>query len=365
MPNVFAPALSLLGLLPLALAAQAAPPSRVDWSRVADLVVRRTLQLSRGERVVLFWDPGSDRGIAPALRVAIAGAGGEIAGEIPSATSGSDSARGALFARADAAIWLPMPLAGLSGRPFEHLVERSRVRSVHFHWFLPPDAEDIAAIDSIYAAAIAVPPEQLERVQAGLERALRGAAVRITAPNGTDLAFSIPAGAWIHHNTGDAGRAKVARARSVRDREEELPAGVLRTTDLVRAEGTVVGYTGFDTRSPVLSATFRNGRVTRLESRRGAEAAVRSWEAASGDKRLPGEFVIGTNPALPRTLASGFMPYYGYGAGVVRVAIGDNWESGGRNRSSNGEVLLFLENASVTANGRILIREGRLLPQTP
>ena len=114
-----------------------------------------------------------------------------------------------------------------------------------------------------------------------------------------------------------------------------------------------------------VKATFRNGRVTRLESRRGAEAAVRSWEAATGDKQLPGEFVIGTNPALPRTLPSGFMPYYGYGAGVVRLAIGDNWESGGRNRSSNGEVLLFLENATVTANGRTLIQAGRLLPQSP
>src|SRR5207245_2358619 len=216
---------------------------------------------------------------------------GEIAAPAPATQRAArDSAWGALFAGADAAIWLPMPLAGLSDRPFEHLVERSRVRSIHFHWFLPPDAGDVAAIDSIYGAGIAVPPERLAAVQAGLERALRGATVRVTAPNGTDLTFSIPAGARFHHNTGDASRAKVASARSVRDREEELPAGVLRTTDLVRAEGSITGHTSFDTRSPVLSATFRNGRVTRLESRRGAAAAVRSWEAARGDKDLPGEF---------------------------------------------------------------------------
>ena len=62
-------------------------------------------------------------------------------------------------------------------------------------------------------------------------------------------------------------------------------------------------------------------------------------------------------------LPSGFMPYYGYGSGVVRLAIGDNWESGGKNRSSNGEVLLFIPDATVTANGRAVVKDGRLAGQ--
>jgi hypothetical protein len=56
---------------------------------------------------------------------------------------------------------------------------------------------------------------------------------------------------------------------------------------------------------------------------------LQTWDAATGNKDLPGEFVISTNPALAAVLPSGFMPYYGYGAGIVRLAIGDNWESGG------------------------------------
>ena len=76
---------------------------------------------------------------------------------------------------------------------------------------------------------------------------------------------------------------------------------------------------------------------------------------------MPGELVIGTNPALTSILPSGFMPYYGYGAGVVRLAVGDNWESGGKNRSSNGEVLLFIPNATVTANGRVVVKDGQLM----
>ena len=87
---------------------------------------------------------------------------------------------------------------------------------------------------------------------------------------------------------------------------------------------------------------------------------MKSWQEATGDKTLPGELVIGTNPVLASVLPSGFMPYYGYGAGVVRLAIGDNWESGGRNRSSNGEVLLFIPDATVVASGVTIVKDGKL-----
>ena len=39
----------------------------------------------------------------------------------------------------------------------------------------------------------------------------------------------------------------------------------------------------------------------------------------------------------------------------------DNWESGGRNRSSNGEVLLFLPDATLTANGKPVVKDGKLV----
>lgn len=91
-----------------------------------------------------------------------------------------------------------------------------------------------------------------------------------------------------------------------------------RTTALTDVEGRAVGYASFDTRGPILDATFAGNRVSRLVSARGGEALVASWQSRSGDKAVPSEFVIGTNPALPAVLPSGFMPYYGYGAGIVR-----------------------------------------------
>jgi hypothetical protein len=135
---------------------------------------------------------------------------------------------------------------------------------------------------------------------------------------------------------------------------------VLRTTDIENAQGTFVGYVSFDTRSGLVRATFKDGRVAALESLRGADAQVEAWKKASGAKDRPGEFVIGTNPALAAVLKSGYMPYYGYGAGVVRMALGDDWESGGPNRSSNGELLLFLPGATLTAATKTLIEAGAL-----
>jgi hypothetical protein len=353
--------------------ALSAPESpAVDYPHLADLIVNRSWSLAPGERVVMFWDAKRDPGIAAPLRAAIRKAGGEVE-EItaPDSTADADltpaerSARfeqwKTIFRGAQAAIWLPSDLTAVSDQPFEHLVEASAVRSIHFHWFLPPDAADVPSIEAMYQRAIEVSPTEMGRRLAALENALRGHTVHVTAPNGTDLVFRVLQEAHFHRNTGSATKAKVQDARSVRDREEELPASVLRTTDLVEARGIFAGYLSFDTRSTFARATLRDGRVTALEAVRGPDEEIKAWKSATGDKDKPGEFVIGANPALAPVLKSGYMPYYGYGAGVVRLAIGDNWESGGPNRSSNGELLLFLPSATLSVDGHDLIRNGEIV----
>ncbi len=375
------PTLFLATVLATPSQAQTPPASQVDWDAVTTLIVTRNLRLAPGERVLLFWDQGSDRGAAPAFRRAVAAAGGVISAELSAPTEAEaaqierlapevqtlqrgrrDSAWAAAFAGADVAIWLPTPTSTLADRPFERLVEQSKVRSIHFHWFLPPDRSDVGLIDSLYVAAMAIPPADLDARMAAIDRAVRGKTVRITAPNGTNLSFRIPADAWVHRNTGDISRAKVADAHTVRDREEELPASVFRTTALTDVEGRAIGYASFDTRGPILDATFAGNRVTRLVSARDGDGLVASWQSRAGDKAVPSEFVIGTNPALPAVLPSGFMPYYGYGAGIVRVSFGDNWESGGRNRvPGHLETLLFIPQATVIADGVVIVKDGELV----
>ena len=371
-------AAALIQSPPLSAQTAAAP----DWTRIADLVVTRTLALAPGERVVIHHDATKDAALVSALRAAIARAGGVVAGELvwPAGATAAvydtmspetltarvareDSAYLRLMKSANVYLWLHAPSHRDLPRRVEKLISASGVRAIHFHWTLPSDPAEAATAAAMYERAIAVSPGELDRLEAAMERALKGARVRLTSPGGTDLSFTIPASAWFHRNTGLATRAKVAGARTTRDREEELPAGVLRTTDLQGAEGVLVATTIQGTKSGTVRVTFRAGRVTGIEG----EGAAGKWLAglyagASGDdKDKAAELVIGFNPELQPILPSGFMPYYGYGAGIVRIAIGDNWESGGKNRAGDHwEQWLFIIDGTLTANEVTLVRDGKL-----
>jgi leucyl aminopeptidase (aminopeptidase T) len=354
-----------------------------DWNRIADLMVARTLGLAPGERVVIHHDATKDAGLVTAVRAAITRAGGVIAGELvwptgavaaaydtmsPAALASrvarEDSSYLRLMRSAQVYLWLHAPSHRDLPRRIEKLIAASGARAIHFHWTLPSDPAESVTAATMYEKAIAVAPADLDRQQAAMERALKGARVRLTSPGGTDLSFTVPASAWFHRNTGSATRQKVANARTTRDREEELPAGVLRTTDLRDAEGVLVATTIMGTKSGTVRVTFRGGRVTAIDGQGSAGQWLAGlYAGATGDRDKPAELVVGFNPELLPVLPSGFMPYYGYGAGIVRIAIGDNWESGGTNRAGNHwEQWLFVVDGTLSANDRVLIRDGKLTP---
>lgn len=250
----------------------------------------------------------------------------------------------------------------LAPRQFEHLIAESKVRAIHSHWFEPEDPAERDTVRRMYERAIMRDPKMLEARLAPLEVALRDARVHITSPLGTDLKFRIPADAWFHHNTGEATRRKIATARSTRDREEELPAGVLRTTDVLGASGTLAISLPGGARDDLITLTFRDGRIVKVKTRGAGGADFSKWyESISGDRDRISELVIGTNPDLVPIQPSGFMPYFGYGAGVIRIAIGENWESGGKLRTSDrSEAWLFVTDGTLTAGKARLIEAGQL-----
>jgi hypothetical protein len=83
--------------------------------------------------------------------------------------------------------------------------------------------------------------------------------------------------------------------------------------------------------------------------------AVESYLNAGGEAaRRFREFALGFNPQLPG------LAYYGYGAGAVRLSLGDNQELGGAVRG--GFVRwFFFPDATVEVNSRALVRDGKLL----
>ena len=66
--------------------------------------------------------------------------------------------------------------------------------------------------------------------------------MEVTTPAGTDIKFELSQ-AHFHQNNGNASKEFVnanARPGSARDREEELPAGVVRTVDVTNTQGRLV-----------------------------------------------------------------------------------------------------------------------------
>ena len=209
-------------------------------------------------------------------------------------------------------------------------------RQLHFHW----DAGSLLAdgvtqrhtpeLDAIYYEALFAkvkPPAEL----------LHKATIRVTTPAGTDLAFQT-GDRPINIQDGDCSRERVSRAKVRVDREIELPAGVMRIAPM---EKTVNG-------------TFVLPDGTKLRIKRG--------KVLNPVQGLPDEFReigIGFNPKLVPIPGSDVLPYFGYGAGIVRLSLGDNEELGGAVRSGVRR-WFFFPDATVVVNGKTVIRAGRL-----
>jgi aminopeptidase len=88
--------------------------------------------------------------------------------------------------------------------------------------------------------------------------------------------------------------------------------------------------------------------------------AVKAFLASEPGARRFREFALGFNPKLTIPAGERALPYYGYGAGVVRMSLGDNSELGGTVRGG-GVRWLFFPDATVVAGGEPLVDRGRLV----
>ncbi|HVS12602.1 MAG TPA: aminopeptidase [Thermoanaerobaculia bacterium] len=369
--------------------AQAPPQLDMRWPEMARKVVER-LALEPGERVLAVSAPGVFEELVPHLRYEVMRAGGVDLGVVPvlsepapEAWSASVLATGAaaaleayrdLFDEVDAAIM--MPGASPQHPAYAALQDRLRVgrgRTVHFHWTqttesalalpgqpLPPPHE----IDRVYLRALLETDyDELARVQRSLASALRAGELRVTSPLGTDLRLRV-GDRPVNLQDGDASAARADRGVILIDREIELPAGAIRVAPL---EETVEGVVAFppsqwDGRAVEgLVLRFERGRVVEVSAARGRDAALAEMEKAGPAGRAFREIAIGLNPLLAVPERFPWIPYYGYGAGVVRLSLGDNSELGGA--VGGGYVRWsFFTDTTVTVGGEVWIAEGRLRP---
>lgn len=213
----------------------------------------------------------------------------------------------------------------------------------------------LARLERETRASARVDPQRLRATARPLVASLRRPRrLSITHPNGT----------WLEVST--AGQSPILQDGVVDARDiaagqtwTSLPSGVLTVAlDPRHGEGRFVAnrptrhrastVTGFDW-------TFHAGSLVRAAARQGQELFERNFDRAGPERSKPASLSIGLNPEnrdLP--LAED------QEKGVITLLIGYNDDHGGRTRGDFREFAV-LRGATVTAEGRTLIRSGHVV----
>jgi hypothetical protein len=357
-------------------------PDRAGGERAVARAIVNRMALQPGERVLLVGDPAQWPELVPHLRDAVLAARAQDLGALsvsatpyPEPTAWTTEAGESGVARlttlleeVDAGIMLPgaqpsQPVYGL----LQQQLARGRGRTIHFHWSgaysldgrpIPVDAR----VSALYERALLETDyDALARAQAAFEAAARQSVVRVTTPAGTDIRFRI-GDRPVTRQDGDASAQRAAQARNLIDREIELPAGAIRVAPLEESVDGVIAFPAGEwagERVEGLRMRIERGRVVAFEAATG-RAAVESELAAAGEAgRWFREFALGFNPLLAIPATDPWIPYYGYGAGAVRLSLGDNTELGG---SVGGGYVRwnFFTDTTVTVGDEVLVSDGVL-----
>jgi leucyl aminopeptidase (aminopeptidase T) len=384
----------VIAALTLAAAATLAAQPRLtlDYPAMAKRIVQQ-LALTPGEKVLSIAHPGVFEDLVPHLRYEVMRAGGIDLGvvdvlrePVPETFDPQTLVKGvrdsrahykAMFRDVDAAIMMPgattSHAAYLAMQDWlkDDLTERRGRRTIHFHWIENGSAYPIAgqpmpsraAMDANYQRALLdTDYKALAASERRFADAIKAGEVHITSPGGTDLRFRAgdrPA----NLQDGDASAARAAQGKVLVDKEIELPAGVVRVAPL---EETVEGVIAFPPSQwdgrPVegLKLRFSKGRVVEVTATSGRDAVEAEMSKAGEAGRAFREIGVGLNPLLAVAERMPWIPYYGYGAGVVRLSLGDNTELGGK--VGGGYVRWnFFTDLTVTVGATTWVRNGKLV----
>jgi leucyl aminopeptidase (aminopeptidase T) len=340
----------------------AQPRLTFDHAAMARRLVQQ-LALRPGERVLSIAHPGTFADLLPHIRYEVMRAGGVDLGvvdvlqePVPESFDATVLQKGAGEARAayktmfrdiDAAIM--MPGANTSHPAYlamqdllkDDLVEKRGRRTIHFHWVEGASAYPLPgqplpprfAIDATYQRALLETDyAALAARQRAFAAAIRTAEVRVTSPAGTDLRFRT-GDRPVNFQDGDASRTRTAAGLVLIDKEIELPAGAIRVAPIEESvDGVIVFPPSQWDGLPVegLRLRFAKGRVVEVTAASGAAAVEAEMKRAGDAGRAFREFALGFNPLLAVPARDPWIPYYGYGGGVVRLSLGDNTELGGK-----------------------------------
>lgn len=365
----------------------AQPRLTMDWPAMAARLVTQ-LDPTPGERILLLARPGNFDDILPHLRYALMEAGAVDLGVVdvleepfPEAWDAEVLRRGYAAARAaykemfrdvDGAIMMPGARAGQPAySALQDWLNEDVGRTIHFHWTQNGSAFPIpgqplpgqTAIDAHYQRALLETDyEALAAKQREFVQVMRDADVRVTSPIGTDISFRI-GDRPVNLQDGDASKARTDQGVILIDREIELPAGSIRVAPLEETVNGVVAFphSQWDGRPVIgLRITFERGRIVGVTADSGLDAVQTELDGVPAQARAFREFALGFNPLLAVPERNPWIPYYGYGDGVVRLSLGDNSELGGA--ITGGYVRWnFFTDTTVRLDDDVWVRSGRLV----
>lgn len=325
------------------------------------------LQPEPGERVLLRYDPELMHKLLDETRKQLEAAGAQVS-SLPYGEAEDFEQR---LNQTDAYIWLPVADQFTSTPPEQaealgRWLDEGRGRQIHFHWGSGTFGLDgvpgthSAAYDRVYAEALEIDYAALNSAMDAAVAKLRAGEVRVTTPAGTDIRFRVGERPFTKQN-GDASRAAMQSAVVRIQREIELPAGALRVAPLEETvEGTIVIPQARAGAAVVrgIRLQFERGVITRATAEEN-EAALRQELEANPALQHFREFALGFNPKLVTPEDERWIAYYGYGAGVVRLSLGNNAELGGAVRGG-GVWWFFFPDATVRVGEEALVEAGQL-----
>ena len=334
----------------------AAPVNTLHYDHMADRIVA-ALKPARGERIMFGADPDYFQELATPLRMHLKAAG---AVEVQS------------LDQADIYLWLPLLKRVITPQERASLADwldrGGTHREIHFHWAegsVNPDGqagEHSRALDRTYEEALDIDYAALSAAQDRAIQLLRSGVIRVKTAEGTDISFRVSSRPF-NKQDGNASAERMRQAQVRVDREIELPAGVLRVAPI---EASVNGFIVIPkARFPKGIATkvmieVRHGDVTTITADSNADAVKSALDAGGEAAHRFREFALGFNPKLKMKAGAVTLPYYGYGAGVVRMSLGDNSELGGEVRGDFVRWFFFLD-ATVEIDGQLLTDRGKLI----
>jgi hypothetical protein len=345
----------------------AAQAETIPYDRLAARIAT-ALKVEPGERVLLRYDPATLGPLEAEVRKALAAAGAKV----ETLNYGPATDFEARLAQTDIYIWLPAGTNAATPADQREILARwldaGRGRQIHFHWVggtVDPDGlrgVHSAEFDRVYVDALDIDYAKLSASQDRAIAKLRSGEVRVKSPAGTDIRFQLGDRPF-NKQDGDASKARMAQARVRVDREVELPAGVIRVAPIESSVNGVIVIPAarFDTvRATGIRLEFESGKIVRSKAESGDAALQAFLKSAPGATQFR-EFGLGFNPKLVIPPGSPYLPYYGYGDGVVRLSLGDSTEIGGAVRGG-GVRWFFFPDTTVTAGTEPIVVNGRLAP---